>query len=499
MILENVAERLGPLLRRILKTLLPNPLSSWLNYTQQRPNKLSSTSCLQGLRGLAAVIVFHCHLLRSFSNFVDYGYGVDRKSELGLENRWFHQLPFLRLAYSGGAMVEIFFLVSGYTQSLKALSLMQGRKRTSNHKLLVLTLFRRFFRLLIPTFVAGVLVAAAVWIGLYEWGSKYRRTWFDGNPIALDRESSFFKELWALWQSFMGLVNLWDWKIYYPVFNPHMWTIAVELRCSVVLQLLLYAMALIHHTTRIPVLLGLLLACNYLERWDLVCFLNGLLLAYINQIRGTHSKSDCEKSGSLVGPFHPPPVVATTKSLVKRVIYAIAYILGLYLLSFPKIDGALAPGYRTIGSFSPGNWDPHRFWNMWGAFLTVLALTNDRFLARFYENHVLQYLGKISYAMYLVHGPVLHIVAYVLVPMMWLVTGRKGILIQVVSFEIATFVFVVPAVFLAADLFHRTVDTRVGTCVIASRTVYLGSFDRKHSFKHWSSSNARVLSWPRTQ
>jgi len=88
----------------------------------------SKTLALQGLRGACAIIVFHRHLLMTFWIFPGYGYGVDLTMELKRENSSFHQLPFLRIIYSGGAMVEIFFFISGYTQSLQLAQYIQVRK-----------------------------------------------------------------------------------------------------------------------------------------------------------------------------------------------------------------------------------------------------------------------------------------------------------------------------------------------------------------------------------
>ena len=79
-------------------------------------------------------------------------------------------------------MVQLFCIVSGYTQSLKPLQQMQKEQWDAVHKSLSSAIFRRGFRLFLPAFAAAMLIAVAVWLGLYEWGSKFRNTWFEEDP-----------------------------------------------------------------------------------------------------------------------------------------------------------------------------------------------------------------------------------------------------------------------------------------------------------------------------
>jgi peptidoglycan/LPS O-acetylase OafA/YrhL len=453
--------------------LLPSFINTWLYSDRLTPSPPSSASALQGLRGVAAVIVFHTHLLRSFSSFVDYGYGVDKISDLGLANLWFHQLPFLRLAYSGGAMVEIFFLVSGYTQSLQALRLIEKSKAGSSHRRLASAILSRIIRLVVPTFVAGVMVTIAVWLGLYEWGSSYRNTWFEGPGVGLPKESSLFMALWAMCRSFYGLLRIWDWEEYIPAFNPYMWTIGVELRCSIALQLTLAGVGLVHRSVRVPITMGLMVCSHLYGRWEFVCYLSGLLLANICLIREVNVPVIGKNILSLPQTNSPRTVSPRREHLNVRILYTVIFLIGLYLLSFPKEDGHLTPGYRILSSFTPSNWKLYRFWNNWGAFLVIFSLTNDRFLAHPFHHPILQYLGTISYAIYLVHRLVLHAVAYVFIPLMWLAMGKESIFSCVVSFELATCVVVVPSLIWVADIFHRAIDVPCGSlCFRIKRWVF---------------------------
>lgn len=71
----------------------------------------------------------------------------------------------------------------------------------------------------------------------------------------------------------------------------------------------------------------------------------------------------------------------------------------------------------------------------------------------------MQYFGKISYAIYLVHGPVLHVVGYRVERWAWGITGVETQQQYVTGFVLGA-VFVVPIVVWVADLFWRGVDAR---------------------------------------
>jgi peptidoglycan/LPS O-acetylase OafA/YrhL len=56
----------------------------------------------------------------------------------------------------------------------------------------------------------------------------------------------------------------------------------------------------------------------------------------------------------------------------------------------------------------------------------IMAVGRSRGWQRFFNLTVVQYFGKISYAIYLMHGPVLHTVGYAIERWAWGVTGIEG-------------------------------------------------------------------------
>ncbi|RYP08920.1 hypothetical protein DL765_008643 [Monosporascus sp. GIB2] len=128
-------------------------------------------------------------------------------------------------------------------------------------------------------------------------------------------------------------------------------------------------------------------------------------------------------------------------ALAARHAWAIAlFILALHLLSYPEIRGPATPGFRTISKLVPGfykgDWERiQQFWISVGSVLFIVALifspplhlpypdsaalppssttveTQRPLLQRPFTTRFAQYLGRISYSLYLAHGAVNHTAA----------------------------------------------------------------------------------------
>lgn len=129
-------------------------------------------------------------------------------------------------------------------------------------------------------------------------------------------------------------------------------------------------------------------------------------------------------------------------------------------MSQPDEGGEETPGWVWLSGMIPGWWgDKHRFWQSFGAVLFVLAVTRSSGLQRAFNSGVVQYFGRISYAIYLMHGPVMHTVGYSIERGVWTLTGVEGMAYSW-GFVLAS-LFVVPVVIWVSDVFWRAVDAPV--------------------------------------
>jgi peptidoglycan/LPS O-acetylase OafA/YrhL len=122
-----------------------------------------------------------------------------------------------------------------------------------------------------------------------------------------------------------------------------------------------------------------------------------------------------------------------------------------------------APGYIWLTeTLTPSNWpESWRFIHCLGGFLLVYAVSSTRThtLRFLFDNVYSRYLGKISYALYLVHGPIVHMLGFWLVPWFWQFTGRQNMAGKETGWLLA-FMVQTPLVIWAADVFWRCVDLK---------------------------------------
>jgi peptidoglycan/LPS O-acetylase OafA/YrhL len=82
-----------------------------------------------------------------------------------------------------------------------------------------------------------------------------------------------------------------------------------------------------------------------------------------------------------------------------------------------------------------------------------------------FDNQYARYLGKISYALYLVHGPIVHMLGFWLVPWFWQFTGKESMWGKELGWGMAFSIQTVLVIW-AADLFWRGIDAK---CVSGAR------------------------------
>jgi peptidoglycan/LPS O-acetylase OafA/YrhL len=434
------------------------------------PNPKRPTAHLDGLRGLAALTVFACHFL--YTSFaIAPGYGAfNAHHHLAL-------LPFLRLLFSGPPAVCVFFVVSGYALSLRPAQAARARDWAGRANALASFVLRRGVRLFLPVVASTGAVVGLVWVGGYEWTREFAG---DGRFLRNVREPHYGPRLGSVgeqvadWVVGLGkFVHVWDWELFggSTAMDVHLWSVPVEFRCSMVLFLTLLAVGRLRRGWWWVVVGGLVMFVYFSKRWEMVLFYAGMVLAEVDVARGLHggcSGADAVLPGpglmmseSRSRPRSPSPSPPRTERRpLRRAMWTTISIVGLYLMSQPDVGGAETPGWVFLTSLIPSWWDDeHRYWQSAGAILFVLTVGRSRGWQRFFNLDVVQYFGKISYALYLMHGPVLHTLGYAIQRWAWGLTGIEGSA-YAWGFALAA-VFIIPVVIWVSDVFWRAVDAPV--------------------------------------
>lgn len=438
---------------RLTVALTPSFLQRYVGGEPPQPAKLHAIAALDGLRGWACLLVFNFHFLFTYTWKVAVGWGFAG------ENFGVHQLPIVHMLISGHIMVAIFFVISGYVLSYKPLKTIRSMSFDQTFTVLASSTFRRGLRLYVPSFIGLACVFVAVRLGLYNYsrgvikqGLTIRGT-NEQHPLVY---RYFTKQFWDFYSTVANLLNPFDWSLYYNNYNPHLWTIPVEFRCSIVLFLTTLATSRLVPKVRIPLVIALVWFCMRYGRWDVVLFLAGMLMAELDLINGTWERPTSATEDKTHIRLRPGGKIIA--SISRRRLWITTFIIGLYIGSTPNIGYKWTPGYRWLWRLTPKTYpEPHRFPQTIGAALIVFSINHCPDIQKLFTNPLSQYLGKISFAFYIVHGPILHSLGYSIMPSIWAMTGKTTDFQYCLGFLIG-WCICLPLSIWAGDVFWRAVD-----------------------------------------
>ncbi|EME38748.1 hypothetical protein DOTSEDRAFT_140096 [Dothistroma septosporum NZE10] len=357
------------------------------NSKKQRPSKqpLRRTAYLDGLRGFAALLVYSLHHQNwARTDWVERGimenaWGWERHYYLGT-------FPGIRIIFSGGhTAVAVFFIISGYVLSVKPLSLIQAGSGESAAlaRNLGSALFRRWVRLYVP-----VMVVTFLW--MTSWHVLGIQS---SHPDALTPERTYRDEVWRWYCDFKNYSFIFSDNTNH--YNDHAWSIPMEFRGSIVVWTSLLALAECETTTRLLVEAGLVYYFIYIvDGWYCALFMMGVLLCDID----------------LLGLSGQAPKMFQRK--IGKWFWWLVFFVALYLGGVPSISGEIShlktePGWYYLAFLKPqAMWDFRWFFRFWAAFFFMISIPRLP-VKKFFESSFCQYLGKISFALYLVHGPML--------------------------------------------------------------------------------------------
>jgi peptidoglycan/LPS O-acetylase OafA/YrhL len=349
---------------------------------------LRKSAWLDGLRGFAAFLVyFHHNQLWSHGakgNLIyENAYGFDGR-------RYFVSLPFVRLFFSGGHFaVAIFFVISGYVLSLKSLSLIQSGKTLNAAETVASALFRRWMRLFMP-----IIIVTLSWLCFRHW----TKLWTDSPEMA----ATFGEDLKRWYYTFKNYSFVFTGNFYdFPnIYHGHLWSIPVEFRGSIIVYTALSAFSRCTRNARLWGEVSLMVYFLYIaDGYYGTLFIGGMLLCDLDLLA---------ENGTL-------PRFLSVFSGFKEFIFFHLFILAMYLGGVPSAEGGDKLDYVTLLHRSPGwSWlsrlkpqavfDAKWFYLTWGAILAVASIPRLPWLKRFFETRFCQYLARISFALYLVHG-----------------------------------------------------------------------------------------------
>lgn len=343
------------------------------------------TAYLDGLRGVAALFVYWMH----HQLWARAGIEIDRVFEngFGFEGKYYFAcFPFIRTFFSGGHYaVCTFFVISGYVLSVKPLSLIHAGEHLKLSENVTSSLFRRWLRLNTP-----VLVTTFIYMSSWHLFGIYTEQ---------VHERLYKDELWKWYCELKNFTFIFNggnepWITY----NFHVWSIPVEFRGSIIIYTTLLALSRCTRNVRLAVEVFLIYYFIYIvDGWFCAMFMAGMLLADLDMLA---SHDDLPAIFSRLEPY-------------KELIFYNLLILSLYLGGIPSHSFELSflkqqPGWYYLSFLKPqAVFDAKWFYLFFAAVFLVASIPRIAWLRAFFEMRFPQYLGRISYSFYLVHGPVL--------------------------------------------------------------------------------------------
>jgi peptidoglycan/LPS O-acetylase OafA/YrhL len=315
-------------------------------------NKDSYFQGLNGLRGLAALIVFLCHAVGFFNN--------------GLLSHF--------LLFDGAAAVVLFFILSGYSLSIKYVSDPDKRFNILSY------IIKRFFRLY-PSYIAGLVVILALRYFVFQPGMMVGLSdWVNSKWLELPR----IKEI-ILYSLIIGAKT--------NLINSTMGAMFYLIVMSVIFPILIIPLRKINSKIGIFILLTL----SYVVAVKIHIFVYLPLFVI----------------GGIMAKYHNNILIFLKGKQINRFFSIIILLIAVFLFNIRFC----APVFFGYNSFPEHGLLVDTITSLGCLVLMHYALSDNR-LTSFLLNKQLNYIGKISYLFYILHFPILLTITSIVYPLL---------------------------------------------------------------------------------
>lgn len=448
----------------------------------------SRTASYDGLRGLACLIVFNFHFLYPYTRTITHGFAAGRDDDDSHRN--FHQLPIICLLVRGRAMVTLFFAISGYVLSYNFLASMRNSKWIHGFGRLSSLTLRRWARLYLPATISMSLVCLGAFFGAFEPGREFQESeWLTGlweqHPPKFESFGAQLRDFFFMWWDWS---TPFQWRLYYSLYDPHTWTIPVEFKGSMVLFILLVAAAGLKQGWRIGLVVLVTIFCFASQRWEVATFTGGALVAELHLIAAARQEKSCALPLDEKAPA--PKIPSQVRKYAIILLKSMVFVFSLYVLSFPDDAADTTPGFWWLNRITPPIYNQHYlFWHAFAALFVIWSIETLSLMRKFLSLSFPQYLGKISYGLYLVHGPLLHSAGFAMQPKIWQTIGHDTMVKWVGGLVLGWLTMLILSI-VAAHLFYKLVDAPL---VRATKWVE-GLAREKEAFTSTTGGEKRVVS-----
>ncbi|KIW16072.1 hypothetical protein PV08_06123 [Exophiala spinifera] len=387
--------------KRLMYALIPSFITTSSATT---PSK-SGISALDGLRGIACLFVFGEHYVICYQS---------RDTQV-----WIMRVPFIRLIYYGKAAVFLFFVISGYVLSVKPLKLIRSKSYLEFQKTISSSFLRRAIRLYLPCLIASFIACNLTSLGFFDDASIVYKQLSDF--IFLKERPPPHVTLASQWRGYLSNAEFifsgtipYDKDtnvLNYLSYDDHQWTIPKEFQSSMAVFALLVTTSRVRTFFRMVIIFSLAVYAGWTFRLYTALFFAGMLCAETDLIRAAYYADHAHHGGSRSGLhrlMHLP-------NAWYKCMWVSFFTVGVWMISSPQ-EIQQTPNYLPSLLAHWGVWYVDDKLLTFGSILVVWSVATCPSLGPLFNNPFVAYLGKISYALYLVHGTVIKSLGYTILP-----------------------------------------------------------------------------------
>lgn len=325
-------------------------------------------------------------------------------------------------------MVSIFFVVSGYVLTHRFVQKMHKHEFESLFSGLTSLTFRRAIRLFLPSLGSCVLAYICASLHLIAIPEMVDGKKFNHGLLELFRYIDLETSPWT-WDGYM--------KGFY---NPQLWSIALEFRGSLVVFLMVLGLARTRSIIRLLVQALVCVDAFRHKRWDMALFVAGMSIAELDVfVHMSRARKDMMQ-----------------KKRVKVMLWTMI-IVGIFLAGFPRDHALHSWGYTFAENVWPFTGYRRRFWVSIASILIVAPMPFLPIVQSFFCIGLMRYLGRISFALYLIHGLGNRTVGNWLVNSTWSIIGTEGYWTYALSYVVSSALYL-PIIIWWSDMYWRAID-----------------------------------------